>query len=639
MRRILKWAGIAIAVLVVAGVLLAAFFDWNWLRNPISSMVSKVLDRRFAIHGDLSVDVSMTPRITMNQIELANTSWGSRPEMLNLDRIEFSIRLKNLLDRQVVLPEIRLSKPRLVLEKNTEGKTNWIFGTSEKVKQGKSTESPKIGLLTIDDGNLVYLDPKTEANLVVSTGVDTAKRQIIEVRGQGHFEKARLVVQVTAGSILSLREKLAPYPIDIEIAFGNTKVMAKGTLKDPVQFQGPDLMYTVQGSDLSEFYPVIGVSLPKTPPYKLSGHLTREGEQWILKNFQGFVGSSDLSGSIVYTTRNERPFLQADLASKKLDFKDLAGFLGAEPTPEKTESNRILPDKPYDLKALRTGDADVKFQSKNIITPNLPIDEFAAHLQLDHGKLRLDPLNFGIDIGQITSNIILNAQQDKIVTKADLEIHKVPFKRLLANTRFAAQSEGTFLGRANLAATGNSVAEMLGYADGDVAIIMENGRVSKLLVELIDLDIAKSFALALTKDPSIPIRCIIADFGVTQGLMRTQPLVMDTTESNIVGKGEINLRDETLDLHLTAHPKTASILNVQAPLIVKGPFKDPTVYPDPKYLAARTTASLALGALLTPVAAIIPWIELGLGKDSQCQTLIAAAKKNSAVAPRIRKNN
>jgi len=633
MRRILKWVGIAIAALLFTGALLAVFFDWNWLRGPISSMVSKELDRRFAIHGDLAVDVSMTPRITVNQIELANTSWSSPPEMLKLDRLEFSIRLKKLLDRQVVLPEIHLSKPRLVLEKNTGGKANWTFGTAKK-KQRKPAESPKIGLLTINDGKLVYRDPRTEANLVVSTGMDTAKRQIIQVQGQGRFEKAKLVVQVTAGSLLSLREKLAPYPINIEVAFGNTKVTAKGTLKDPVQFQGPDLTYTVQGSDLSEFYPVIGVSLPKTPPYKLSGHLTREGERWLLKNFQGFVGSSDLSGNIVYTTRNKRPFLQAELASKKLDFKDLAGFLGAEPTPKKTESNRVLPDRPYDLKALRTGDADVKFQSNNIITPNLPIDEFMAHLQLDHGKLRLAPLNFGIDIGRITSNITLDAQKDKIATKADLEIRKVPFKRLLAKTRFAEQSEGTFLGRANLAATGNSVAEMLGNADGDVAIIMENGRISNLLVDLIGLDIAKSLTMVVTKDPSIPIRCIIADFGVTQGLMRSQPLVVDTTKSNIVGKGEINLRDETLNLRLTAHPKTPIVLSARAPLIVKGSFKEPSVYPDPKYLAAKTAASVALGALLTPAAAIIPWIELGLGEDSQCQTLIAAAKKNSAVAPR-----
>lgn len=259
-----------------------------------------------------------------------------------------------------------------------------------------------------------------------------------------------------------------------------------------------------------------------------------------------------------------------------------------------------------------------------------------AHLQLDHGKLRLSPLNFGIDIGKITSNITLDAQQAKIATKADLEIRKVPFKRLLADTRFAKQSEGMFLGRANLAATGNSVAEMLGYADGDVAIIMENGRISNLLVDLIGLDIAKSLNLALTKDLSIPISCIIANFDVKKGLMRTQPLVVDTTKSNIVGKGEINLRDETLNLILTAHPKTPSVLSARAPLIVKGTFKDPNVYPDPKYMTAKTAVSVALGALLTPAAAIIPWIELGLGEDSQCQTLIAAAKENSAVVPKYK---
>lgn len=634
MLRFLKWIGISLAILVLAVVLVVIFFDWNWLRGPVSSIVSKELDRRLVIKGDLDVDLSMTPRITANDIELANTSWGSRPEMLELDRLEFTIRLKNLLSGDIVLPEINLSEPRLVLEKNAQGQENWALGV-KKEKPEKPSESPKIGLLTIKDGKIVYRDPtqQTEANMVVSTGIDRHNRQSIKVQGHGQYKKAKLKVLATAGSLLSLKEKLVPYPVDVEVSFGSTKITAKGTLKDPVKFQGPDLTYTVQGNDLSEFDLVIGISLPKTPPYKLSGHLTRPGEEWILKDFKGFVGNSDLRGDIVYTTRDKRPFLQADLASIKLDFNDLGGFVGAEPTPEKTESKRVFSDRPYDLKALRNGDADVKFQSKNIITPNLPIDEFVTHLQLDHGVLKLKPMNFGIDIGQITSNIILDGRKDKFTTKADLEIRKIPLKRLLADTRFAKQSEGTFFGRVRLATSGNSMAEMLGHADGDVAILMESGRISNLLVELIGLDIAESLGFLLTKDPSIPIRCVIADFIVLEGVMKTQAFVIDTTDTNIRSAGQINLGKESLDLRLTAYPKNPSILSARTPLIVTGTLKEPNVRPEIAPLATRAAASIALSALLTPIAGIIPWIELGLGEDSQCQALLNAAKQDTAVVP------
>jgi uncharacterized protein involved in outer membrane biogenesis len=634
MRHILKWIGIVITVLVIAGVLLVAFFDWNWLRQPLSSAISKSLDRRFAIQGDLSVDVSMTPRITVNQIELANTPWGSRPEMITLEQLEFSIRLKDLLGGEVVLPEVRLTEPRLVLEKNGKGQVNWEFAAAEKDTKDEPANIPEIGLLAIEDGKLLYRDPISEIDVSVSSGIASARQQFIKIQGRGRYEEAKLKIEATGGSLSELKEKKTPYPVDIELALGETLITAKGTVKNPAQFEDPDLNLTLKGPDLSELQPLLGVSLPKTPPYRLSGQVTRKGEQWKVGNFQGGVGSSDLSGSLAYSTRDRRPFLQADLASKKLDMKDLAGFLGADPTPKKEESKRLFPDTPYDPQALRAGDADVKLRSKNIITPNLPVDEFVAHLKLNRGQLTLDPLNFGIDIGHITSRISLDARQEKIETKADLEIRKVPFKRLLAETRFAEQSSGRFLGRADLAAIGNSVAEMLGRADGDVALIMENGRISNLLVEVIGLDIARSLALVLTGDPSIPIHCVIADFSVSKGLMRTQLLLVDTDKSNIVGEGGINLGDETLDLVLTSHPKTPTILSAQAPLIIKGPFKEPDVYPDPKTLGAKAVASFALGAVLTPAAALIPWIELGLEEDSECHVLVEAAKKNKAEPPK-----
>ncbi|MGH8653559.1 MAG: hypothetical protein ACREYE_15955 [Gammaproteobacteria bacterium] len=109
--------------------------------------------------------------------------------------------------------------------------------------------------------------------------------------------------------------------------------------------------------------------------------------------------------------------------------------------------------------------------------------------------------------------------------------------------------------------------------------------------------------------------------------MRTRILVIDTTDTNVIGKGQINLRNETADLHLTPYPKDASLVSARSPVLIKGPFKDLSVYPDPTALAARGTAAVALGVLLTPIAAIIPMVELGLGEDSECRDLVAAAKK------------
>jgi hypothetical protein len=109
--RLLKWIGIVLGVLILAVVLFLSFFDLYRLRGPLSTMVSDKLERRFAIRGDLDVAWSWTPKLTINDIELDNASWGSRSEMFTLDRAEVSLRIPDLFKGHLVLPEIWFLNP------------------------------------------------------------------------------------------------------------------------------------------------------------------------------------------------------------------------------------------------------------------------------------------------------------------------------------------------------------------------------------------------------------------------------------------------------------------------------------------------------------------------------------------------
>jgi uncharacterized protein involved in outer membrane biogenesis len=632
MQHTLKWIGIIFLVVVLLTALLLVFFDWNWLRGPISSQISSKLDRRFEIQGDLDVDMAWTPRIIVNKIELANADWGSKPEMLTLDRIEFSIRLPDLLKGDVVLPEIKLSKPRVLLEKNAKGKGNWAFKTDEK-DETERTEIPKIGRLTVEDSKLVYRDPTTDTELDMSaSAAGAAKEQGVNLQGRGRFEGERFTLKVQGGSLLDLWEKSKPYPVDFKMAAGDTKVAVEGTFADPVQLQEPKLTLDLQGDSLAKLTPFIGVPLAETPPYKFSGYVTRSGERWLIHDLKGKIGGSDIAGDVTYSTPEERPLLQADIKSKRLDFKDLVGFIGADPTPDEKEKPRIFPDKPYNPKAMRSADADVNFYSDNIVTPHLPVDEFKTHLRMDHGKLALDPLKFRIAIGQIDGAIRLDARKDLIATKADLKIRKVPLKRLLAETRFEQESSGMFFGQILLDTTGNSIADMLGRGNGDITLLMDQGQISNLLIELAGLDVAESLGFLLTKDKSTRVRCIIGNFKVNQGIMKTAPFVIDTDDTNITIAGQIDLGKEIPDLRMNAHPKDVSVLSARVPVNIKGSLKSPDIAPDATRLAAKGAASAVLGALLTPAAAIIPWIDWGLGEDSACHVMIDEAMADDAAA-------
>ena len=99
--------------------------------------------------------------------------------------------------------------------------------------------------------------------------------------------------------------------------------------------------------------------------------------------------------------------------------------------------------------------------------------------------------------------------------------------------------------------------------------------------------------------------------------MDSRALAFDTTDTIIVGQGQVDLGDETLDIELRPRPKDRSILALRSPLHLGGTFAAPQFRPDFARLGLRGALALALGSIAPP-AALLATLELGPGEDSNC---------------------
>jgi uncharacterized protein involved in outer membrane biogenesis len=603
----------ALAALVVA---LVVLFQWNWLRGPMERIVAWQTGRSFDIAGDLDVDLGRVTTIRADALRFGNADWSPSPTMASADRAEVDVRLWPLLVGEVRLIAIRLTRPRLRLEFGPDGGGNWIFG------ERKGESRFRYAGLWIDDGRLVFLDPRRRTHLDIaldSIGSSDASAAPVELEGKGRWAGNAFSVAGRVESPLALRQTDKPYRIDLRATAGPTRAHARGTLLDPFRLRDFDLRLRLAGQDLEDLFPLIGIATPSTPPYRLDGRFTRDGDTWRYDDFTGIVGDSDLGGSAAVTVGRERPLLKADLVSKRLDFDDLAGFVGAPPQTGGEEAAtaeqraeaaaraadaRVLPDTPYDLTKLRAMDADVRWKAHRINAPRLPIEDMDAHLLLEAGLLRLEPLNFGVAEGDIRSTIRMDARSEVIRTKADVAVRGLDLGELFPSAQLTQSAIGRIGGNASLAGTGNSVAGILGTADGEVMLGMGRGQVSNLLMELAGLDVAEALKFLLTQDRTVAVRCAFGDFAVEGGVMRTRALAFDTSDTIILGKGEVSLKEETLDLELRPRPKVAT-------------FMDPWFRPDYKRLGLRGATALALGSIAPP-AALLATIEPGPGQDSAC---------------------
>ncbi|EGD11247.1 hypothetical protein involved in outer membrane biogenesis [Xanthomonas vesicatoria ATCC 35937] len=627
-RRWLIGLGSVAAILVVFVLL----FDWNWLRGPVERIVSAKTGRDFHL-GHLHVDLGRTTTVRGERLQLGNATWSKRGAMAEMNAAEIDVELWPLLRGKVRLPEIRLEQPSVLLEAgNDTHPGNWVFDD-----RNSDGSMPRLGRLLVTKGRLQYIDDASRSDIDVAINSLAPPRSDqraapIGIDGKGRWKGYPFTLKGDTASPLELSQSEHPFRIDLRGSAGATRTHVRGTLTNPFQFRVFDLQMALSGQDMEDLYPLTGVAMPSTPPYTLDGRLRRDGDVWRYERFTGTAGDSDLSGTAEVDLRNKRPLLRADLASKRLDFDDLAGFVGAPPKTGTDESAnaeqkkqaaqlaasaRILPTTPYDLSKLRAMDAQVRWRAQRINAPSWPLDDMDATLKLKDGLLQLDPLNFGVAGGDIRSTIRMDARNPVIVTQLKAGIRGIRLDRLFPDATLAKQASGAIGGELDLRGRGNSIAAMLGTADGSIGVGMGRGHVGNLIMELAGLDIAESLKYLVTKDRQIPVRCIFGDFGVQDGLMQSRALAFDSTDTIIVGEGNISLKNETLDLLLRPRPKDRSILSLRSPLRIGGTFKDPSFRPDFKALGLRGAIAVALGTIAPP-AALLATFEPGPGKDSDC---------------------
>lgn len=624
-----RWlTGITLFIAAIAAVVYA--FDWNMLRGPIARRVEHATGRSFAVNGDLHVKLSLTPRITADGLVLGNAPWARDRTMAEVGRLDFRIELLPLLHKRVVFRELTISDARVNLERNAEGLANWQFDTAKN----DSREPPVVNALTLDRARIALLDPTIQTDFVtdVSTlGPDDANAGMLKVAGKGRIKGMQATIDGIVGSVLALRSTDDPYPIRIRASVGATRARVDGTLTDPLHLKSENLRFQLEGSDLAQLYPIAGVPLPPTPPYKLSGQLIHAGDQWTFRNFAGRVGESDLSGNFSVDRTKKPQFITADLVSRKLDFNDLGGLVGADrgkakSSPKPPPPGRVLPQEPFSLEKLRVANADVKFRGERVLTEKLPLEKITAHLTVRDGVLSLEPLNFAVAGGNLVSQIRMDAREKVIRTRGDIAVRQLHLEKLFPNFKLNQANAGVITGRAKLDTAGNSMAAMLGRANGDAAVMMDGGSVSELLVRLINLDVANSIPILLTGDRQLPVRCMVTHLRGNDGAFTAQTFVLDTGKAIVTGTGGVNFADETLNLKLASKSKGFSLAALRGPINVTGTFKEPKVGPDIPRAVGRGAAAVALGVVTGGLGAFIPLIDLGGAKDSNCAALLEEAQ-------------
>ena len=642
-------------------VVVVLFFPWDILRGPINRYVSAELGRRFEITERLSVNPGRTTTVRLEGLEFANPEWASEPYLVKAKAAEFDIKLLPLLFGKVDLPRIALFEPQIGLQIEPDGRRTWALSRDTS----DTSAAPRIGALTVDRGTLKYRAAAQGADMTAlftlnpeSTVSQAGSAQLpLSYKLAGKWNNESFVANGRTGGVLQLsRDLTQPFPIEVNAQSGKTTLKAEGSVANLQEFSGLNATVDIQGRNLEELYKLAGVVLPSTPPYKLRGQLSKRGKVWDASQIQGVLGKSDLAGSMSFDTSQKVALLTGKVQSKVLDFDDLRPVIGlqvktsatatvtklktnASPAQKPVATNasrKVLPTATLDLAKLKAMNADVIYSALDIRhVKELPLDKGSVHVKLNNGILRLEPLALGVAGGSLAGQITIDVNVVPAAFDTRFDLRAVQLNKLFPTIENTKSSYGKVSGRVGLKGRGNSMAQMLGSASGDVAVLMGKGELSNILLEYMGLDGGEIIKFFFSGDRNVQLRCAAAAFEVRQGLMSSKVIVLDTSDTVINGSGQINLANETLELVLKPEPKDKSILSLRSPLNIGGTFAAPTAGPDKAALAGRAGLAIALG-VINPLLALLATIETGPGQDADCSAALGIAANPKAKAAPVK---
>jgi uncharacterized protein involved in outer membrane biogenesis len=665
LRRPTKWIGGTLAGLFVALLLFLAFFDWNSLRQPLANLITRKTGFAATIAGDLIVHPwSLNPSITVNGLRVVNPVWAERTPIFAARAITVQINLPRLLIGQIVLPRVQLDAPSLDLERLAAGRANWLTPAHATVPNGNSSavHIPAVRRLIISGGLIRLVDEVRDLAFTGQMSADesaqTPDGSAFHLRCTGSINRRIFDLSATGGPLINVDPE-KPYRFTTVLSAGDIHLHARTEITKPFDLGSYVASFTLSGADLANAYYLTNLALPNTGPYQVSGTLRHAGEEFSIDDLHGRIGASDIEGRIAVGLGGPRPLLTAKLSSQRLDLADLAPTLGvgaptggpsalmaggprpaapvvttpaaATPAAAPREPSLLLPDADLQVDRVRAMDADVSYTARSVLATKLPMRDVNLHLRLVAGVLRLDPLAFALSEGQFSGSVQIDAAQTPPQTDLDMKLTNVDLAEFKSAAAETPPASGTLLGRIRLHGGGSSVHKFASNSAGSLSFVIPHGQVRTAFAELTGINVARGLGLLLTGDQQqTDLRCGVADFTADHGNVTATTLVVDTTNVLITGRGDLDFGDERLNLSIEGEPKKPRFFRLRSPISLSGTLAKPAIGIKPEKTLVQAAAAVALGTLLTPVAAVLAFVDPGLAHNADCVALLAQSEPRAS---------
>lgn len=286
-----------IVVALVAGYGFLYFQDHSRLKGLIEQAVQDASGRQLVIRGDLSLALSLKPTLEVKDVTLANTRWGSEPQMVTVGLLRVRLKLLSLLAGEVRFKDIELADTRVLLEKDADGQANWFFSPDNAARADVAIRNFGIKRLQIEQLNITLRSDETgladEHYTVDSLKLKTTSdKRSLEVELEGYSNQQHLSLTGTTGLLRDLFSG-SHFPLSLSGEVAKARVLINGSIANALTLTGIELGLQGSGSDLAAVGTLFRARLPATRHFNIQAQLVGDYNSLSARQLKGWF---DLTG-------------------------------------------------------------------------------------------------------------------------------------------------------------------------------------------------------------------------------------------------------------------------------------------------------------------------------------------------------
>ncbi len=498
----MKWILLAflglIIVIVAALFVVPSMIDW---KPRLIAAVRASTGRELRIDGPLRISIFPDIRVAAAGIHFANAPGLTPPEMVSVGSLKLEVALWPLISHHIVVRSLIIQNPAVDLEVDKNGRGNWILApgrgaatAAPGAEPPKPPESAALAQLRIDrfeieNGRVTYRNAVTGQTL-----------RAADVSLKAAMADAALPLRLDGRMILNDQPVTASLSVDspalltrgkeakVKLALDARTLTARfdgGAQARPVPgLNGTfDLDVSSVGQLLAWLQRPLPKSQPDPGPVKLHAVFTAHGARSELKSLTltGTGLNAKASGSLDASGPVTKIALDIESGVLQLDryLPPSAPAAKAAPSVQPGQRQAPLPgkdlmaevsDRPFDLKALRGADANIKIAIAGIQGRGQAIGPITFTALAKKGVITANLSQVALYGGDVKGLLKLDASGNALGLDTDLKINHVRIDRAAGPQAGRLPISGTITAALQAKASGKSPRALAESLQGRLAL-------------------------------------------------------------------------------------------------------------------------------------------------------------------------